>query len=101
MAAKKISGTSSGETTAKKKSSTRTAAKKSAPRKSASAAGTSANNATQKPVATGDRLTGVARTIGSTVGGIVTKTKKVVNRVQRGRKEKSRPGPSHAARGIP
>ncbi len=59
-----------------KKSSASTAKKKPAAKKSA----------TRKPktatsrAATGDRLSEVARTIGSTVGDIVAKTKKALHR---------------------
>jgi len=68
MPTKKTSGT-----TAKKKSGAkRPAAKKSAARKPAAPA--------TAPAAMGDRLTEVARTIGSTVGEMVAKTKRALQR---------------------
>jgi len=68
------------ETTARKKRAVkRPAAKKSSSRKRAVKASAAAAPATA-PAATGDRLTEVARTIGSTVGGIVAKTKKALRR---------------------
>jgi hypothetical protein len=68
------------EPTAKKKRAVkRPAAKKSSPRKRAVKASAAAAPATPPAVA-GDRLTEVARTIGSTVGDIVAKTKKVLHR---------------------
>jgi hypothetical protein len=63
---------SSASTAKKKPAAERPAAKKSAARKRAT-----------KPsaaLATGDRLNEVARTIGSTVGDIVAKTKRVLLR---------------------
>jgi hypothetical protein len=69
----------SSETTVKKKRAVkRPAAKKSSSRKRAAKASAAAAPAAA-PV-TGDRLTEVARTIGSTVGGIVAKTKRVLHR---------------------
>jgi hypothetical protein len=65
MPTKKTSGT-----TAKKR--TRPAAKKGAARKPAAPA--------TSPAATGDRLSEVARTIGSTVGELVVKTKRALHR---------------------
>jgi hypothetical protein len=67
------------ETTAKKKrAGKRPAAKKSSSRKRAVKASAAAAPAAA-PV-TGDRLSEVARTIGSTMGGIVAKTKKALRR---------------------
>ncbi|MGZ4812622.1 MAG: hypothetical protein ACXVZM_06895 [Terriglobales bacterium] len=72
MATKKSSAT-----TAKKKSTTkRPAAKKSRQRTTATSASTQAAGRPANP----DRLTEVAKTIGSTVGDIVAKTKKVLHR---------------------
>jgi hypothetical protein len=75
------------ETPAKRKRAVkRPAAKKRAVRKPAAEASTAATPAAvpaatsaSAPV-TGDRLAEVARTIGSTVGGIVAKTKKALRR---------------------
>ena len=68
---------SSGEGTAKKKAAVKRPARKLAPRKQA--AETIASPAAAVKVAE-DRLKGVARSIGSTVGGLVAKTKKVLKR---------------------
>jgi hypothetical protein len=79
MAGKKGSGS-----TAKKKAAVkRTSAKKAATRRKATDVNTppAVNAARQAPAA--DRLTDVARTIGSRVGGIVAKTKKVLRRGER------------------
>jgi hypothetical protein len=70
MPSKKSSGS-----TAKKKSATRRPAAKRTRKPAAERAETAAPAA-----AVADRLTDVARTIGSKVGGIVAKTKKVLNR---------------------
>ncbi len=83
MATKKTSSTRT------KTSSATTGAKKRAPRKRVAQAAVSdeaAPAATQTPAAdpatvhSGDRLTQVARTIGSTVGTLAAKTKKVLHR---------------------
>ena len=72
----------SGTTAKPKRAAKRPAAKKSRKRAvKASAAPATAHAATSSaPPATGDRLTEVARTIGSTVGGIVATTKKALQR---------------------
>jgi hypothetical protein len=78
---------SSGTTTKRKRAVKRPAAKKAPSRKSTvkvSAAAAPAAAPPTTPAAvpvTGDRLTEVARTIGSTMGDIVAKTKKVLHRV--------------------
>jgi hypothetical protein len=82
MPAKKKSTTGAKKTTAAKKPSAakRSAVKTSSPPKQAAKTQepeTSAESAVQK---TEDRLSGVARTIGSTVGDLVAKTKKVLKR---------------------
>ncbi len=64
----------------KKRAVKRVAAKTSAPRKRAAKKAATAPPPASPEVAGGDRLTDVARTIGSTVGGIVKKTKKVLRR---------------------
>ena len=76
----------SGTAPKKKRAAKGTAVKKSSARKravkssSASATSPTASPATAPQPASGDRLTEVARTIGSTVGDIVKKTKRVLRR---------------------
>ncbi len=72
MPAKKSSGG-----TTKKKAAVKSPRKR-APRKRAAAPAT----ATTAPAPAADRLSEVARTIGSKVGGIVAKTKKVLRRAE-------------------
>jgi hypothetical protein len=78
MATKKSSATTANNEPASK----RPAAKKSAPRKRvAKAAAAAAVPAPAAPAASGgDRLTGVAKTIGSTVGEMVAKAKHALHR---------------------
>ena len=71
---------SSATTTKKKTATKRTAAKKSTTRKPAVKPSASPIAAEAPQAQNADRLSEVARTIGSTVGGIVAKTKKALKR---------------------
>ncbi len=63
-----------------KRSTSGSTAKKRAPRKPAAAPAAAAAAASAAPASNADRLTEVAKSIGSTMGEIVAKTKKALHR---------------------